>query len=419
MIWIVSALALLALLGLLYIQFNWLEGMIRIREERFNEQTREVMQEVVHAFDQNIAGRISVDQVIMHQDPQEEQWLGSTVWLLMDSLLQVANLQTPFEFGLQSCKSKQFQYFSDPDQEGAILEGAQEKLGSCTWMSSNGQVDHLHLYAIYPRKSSFILGQLSGAIASALCFVLIIGGAFAYALRTIFRQRKLSEMKNDFVNNLTHEFKTPIASITLAARTLRRLPGLRESGKAQDYIDLIDQEGKRLENHVDKVLQMAAIDSGNFALDRQALDIHHLLEEVIHSLQLQLEQQKVKIHTGFAAEISTLQADRLHLFNVFYNLLDNALKYCGPGFLLQIRTQVQDKHLRIEVEDDGPGIRPEIQDHIFEPFFRPASGNLHKTKGFGLGLHYVRRLVEAHGGTVSLQSRPGQGCTFSLNFPLS
>lgn len=419
MIWIVSTLALLALLGLLFIQFSWLQGMIKIREEHFNEQTHEVMEEVVASFDHHIGRRIDMEQLVLHQDPHEKELLGAAVWALMDSLLENAKLQIPFEFGLQSCKSEQFQYFSDVNQREDILNGEQEKLSSCIWTSRSGQLDHLHLYTIYPRKSSFILRQLSGAIASAIFFVLIIGGAFVYALRTIFRQRKLSEMKNDFVNNLTHEFKTPIASITLAARTLRRLPALQESGKAQDYIDLIDQEGKRLENHVDKVLQMAAIDAGNFALDRQELDIHNLLGEVIHSLQLQFEQQAVKIRTGFTAGITTLSGDRLHLFNVFYNLLDNALKYCGRGFQLQIRTQLQENQLRVEVEDNGPGIRPEVQGQIFEPFFRPSSGNLHKTKGFGLGLHYVRRLVEAHGGTVSLQSKPGRGCTFSLNFPLS
>ena len=416
-IWIVSTLALLALVGLLFIQFSWLQGMFKVQEERFDAQIQVVMQAVGSEFDASYDKQTLVHNLIDDPDELGKQQLGAEVRRLLDSVLHTKDLQMEFEFGLQSCKTNQFQFFSNPLLEENILAGAQTKLGSCAVRTENGKDDHLHLYTIYPRKSSFFLKQSSGAIASALLFILVLGGAFVYTVITLLRQRKLSEMKSDFVNNLTHEFKTPIASITLAARTLKRLQEVSGSDKALNYVNLIDQEGKRLENHVDKVLQMATIDSGNFSLDRQRVNVPTLIREVLSSLRLQLERQQASVVTHFDDEASVIEADRVHLFNILYNLLDNAIKYCGQALRLELSIRQAPDHLSIEIQDNGPGIPLEIRERVFTQFYRPPSGNVHKVKGFGLGLYYVRRLVEAHGGTVSVSSQANQGSTFFLNFP--
>lgn len=413
----VIALVFLCLSGLSFIQFNWLQGAKVIREEKIQERLNKVMESFKTTLDLQLAENGSfISLTKPNQYAFTDHFISSTQFLI-DSILHAENLDMPFEFGMSSCKTENYKWFSKPESEMEIRQGSQVKLGNCSFVVENGVDDHLHLFAIFPQRERLIFREMSLAIGSSILFMLLLAGAFAYTLFTIFRQKKLSEMKNDFINNLTHEFKTPIASISLAARTLKRLPPIGQSGKAMNYVNLIDQEGKRLENHIDKVLQMASMDSGSFALDKQEVNMHETIAKVKESLSLFLEKKGGEINLGLSAERPLIIADAMHLFNMLYNLVDNAIKYNNQRPQIFIDSKNTGEGLRISVRDNGIGMSKEVQEQVFNRFYRQKMGDARNVKGFGLGLAYVKRMMAAHGGRIELQSQPDQGTTFNLIFP--
>lgn len=415
---LIIGLVLLSLLGLSVIQFSWLQGAKVIQEEKIQEQLTMVMEKFKISFDDS---QMVIDQQFegnkSYGDNSYKTNFTTAIKSLMDSILSAENFKMDFEFGLTTCKSDDYSYFSNPLLEAEIKKGSEIKLGDCSFLSNSGTKDHLHFFAIFPQKEQLIFREMSLAIGSSILFMLLLAGAFCYTLFTIFQQKKLSEMKNDFINNLSHEFKTPIASISLAAKTLQRLAPVRESNKALNYIHLIDQEGKRLENHIDKVLQMATIDSGNFALDKQEVNIHEVIEKVKKSLSLILEKSGGEINLRLQALRPNIYADAIHLFNILYNLVDNAIKYNNNKPLIFVDCSETDEGLKISISDNGIGMSREVQQQAFDRFYRRKTGNVHDVKGFGLGLAYVKKMMEAHQGRIELDSQPGRGSTFSLIFP--
>jgi len=336
---------------------------------------------------------------------------------LIDSVLRKSSLRMPFAYGFSSCKSQDVAWFNKPQLEDEIREGCTFKLEHSQFANHAGGSDHLHFYLTFPQKDRLIFREMSLAVGSSILFMLLLIGTFLYTIRIIFRQKKLSAMKNDFINNLSHEFKTPIASISLAARTLNQLEEVGASAKARSYLNLIHQEGKRLENHVDKVLQMATLDAGTFQLDLQDLDLHEVIERVRHSFSVILEKQGGTISLALDAPDPTIAADRTHVFNVLYNVIDNALKYHDGEPQVHISTTATPEGLQLCIADNGIGMSKDTQQHIFERFYRQSSGDIHNVKGFGLGLAYVKHMMEAHRGSIRLESALGRGTRFFLSFP--
>ncbi|MEQ9009299.1 MAG: HAMP domain-containing sensor histidine kinase [Ekhidna sp.] len=221
------------------------------------------------------------------------------------------------------------------------------------------------------------------------------------------------------MNNLTHEIKTPIASISLATSMLKNENNPLDEDKKSNYLNLIDLESKRLEGQVDKVLQIAMIDSGNFTLEKQQLDVHEVIGQVIESVKLMVSKRNGNISLRLNATKPTVFADRTHLLNIIYNLIDNALKYTVDVPEIAISTSDHPQGIEISIKDNGIGIGEEIQSYIFDKFYRAESGNIQNAKGFGLGLSYVKKIIEEHKGTIALQSKLNQGSEFRLYFPFS
>ena len=242
---------------------------------------------------------------------------------------------------------------------------------------------------------------------------------FAYTLMVIQRQKKLSTIKNEFINNLTHEFKTPIASISLAANMLRNNDASIDDKKRLNYLGLIDHESKRLEGQVDKVLQIAMVDSGNFSLEKKQLNIHDIIHRVVDSMSLVVNERKGNIKLYLGANKADVMADETHLVNIIYNLVDNALKYTTDVPEIAISTSDTEDGIQISIKDNGIGIGEEIQKYIFDKFYRAETGDVHNVKGFGLGLSYVKKIIEAHKGKINLTSQINQGSEFRLYFPIS
>jgi two-component system phosphate regulon sensor histidine kinase PhoR len=241
---------------------------------------------------------------------------------------------------------------------------------------------------------------------------------FGYSLAIIIRQKRLSEVKTDFINNMTHELKTPISTISLSSEMLMRIDLNEDPEKIRKYAGIIYKENKRLENQVERVLNVAKLDKDKVVLNKENFDVHELLAEVKENFEFNQLNQGGKIELNCAAENYKIQADPVHLTNVVYNLLDNAVKYCSIIPQIVLYTRNEKNLLVIEITDNGIGMKREDLKQIFEKFYRVPTGNIHNVKGFGLGLYYVKLIIEAHQGKIEVKSTLNKGTTFIIYLPI-
>ena len=275
--------------------------------------------------------------------------------------------------------------------------------------------DFLLLY--FPQQSKYNLQSLWVMMMVSLVLVLVIIAAFSYSVFTIIRQRKLSELKNDFINNMTHEFKTPISTISLACQALSDKDIPRSNEMYTDYIQIIGDENHRLGEMAEKILQTAILEKGSLHLRPETIDIHMLIADAIHKIAIQIEIRDGVISQSLKAQHPLIKADKVHLSNVIFNLLDNANKYSPRKPQIMVSTADADNGVYIRVHDKGMGISKANLKRIFEKLYRVPTGDVHNVKGFGLGLSYVKFIAEKHGGTISVESEPGKGSTFTLFLP--
>lgn len=277
------------------------------------------------------------------------------------------------------------------------------------------QPEYLMIY--FPNKKRYLIAQMWGMHLVSILFVIIIISSFAYTINTVIKQKKLSEMKNDFINNMTHEFKTPISTISLACEALNDNDVKKSREMYNAYINIISEENKRLGSMAEKVLQTAVIEKGRLKLVKENIDVHEIISSVIKNINLQVEKKEGFINTEFLAKSSVINADKIHITNVIYNLLDNANKYTPEKPIITISTENIDNGIIIAVEDNGVGISKANQKKIFDDLYRVPTGNIHDVKGFGLGLSYVKAIVIKHGGSVSVESELNKGTKFKVFLP--
>jgi two-component system phosphate regulon sensor histidine kinase PhoR len=247
--------------------------------------------------------------------------------------------------------------------------------------------------------------------------ILIIIYSFSYTIFTIFRQKKLSEIKNDFVNNMTHEIKTPIATISLACEVLNDKDVKKSEDLFANYINMIKHENKRLETLVEHILQTATLEKGQLILRKEELDIHAIISTAVNNVGFHVMQKSGRIIENLNAANPIIRADKVHITNLIYNLLDNANKYSPEKPKIVISTENSNNGLIIKVADNGIGISKANQKKIFEKFSRIATGNVHDVKGFGLGLSYVKAIVDKHQGKISIESELKKGSVFIVYLP--
>lgn len=241
---------------------------------------------------------------------------------------------------------------------------------------------------------------------------------FVFTLNVILKQKRLSEVKTDFINNMTHELKTPISTIGLSSELLLRGDFKEDPDRLHRYAEIIYKENKRLENQVERVLNVAKLDREKLTLKKESCSIHDLILEAKESFDINQTDKGGEIELLLDAQRETLMVDEVHITNVIYNLLDNAVKYCNTVPHIDVRTWDDGQFFYLTITDNGIGIKREDLKMIFDKFYRVPTGNLHDVKGFGLGLYYVKLIVEEHGGTIQVKSQLGKGTTFSLKFPL-
>jgi len=279
-----------------------------------------------------------------------------------------------------------------------------------------GSPVYLSLY--FPNENAFILKSMWMMLAISAVFVLIIIFAFYYSISTIFKQKKLSIIKNDFINNMTHELKTPISTISLACEALNDDEIASSKETKNRFVNMINDENKRLGVLVENVLQSAVIDKGELKLQTERFNIHDVIDKAVKNVKIQVEKKGGQIKVSKSASNVFVNADKVHITNVVYNLLDNANKYTSAEPSIEIFTEDIVGGIVVKVKDNGIGVSKENQKKIFEKLYRVPTGNVHDVKGFGLGLSYVKAIVEKHNGSINVESSLGKGSTFILTIPI-
>ena len=277
-----------------------------------------------------------------------------------------------------------------------------------------GQQD---LVVYFPDQKMFLFQQTAALFVASFLLMTIVVFGFVYAVGTIFRQQRFASSLTSFINNMTHEFKTPISTISLAAEAMSSSVDVADQKRLTRYTQIIRDENSRMREQVEKILQMSVLERGEYELNLDEVDVHETIRTAIANIALQVEKRGGQIISDLSASVAKIKADALHLANIIHNLLDNANKYTPQSPQITVSTRSDTQGIRIQVADNGIGLRSEDQKRIFEKYFRVSTGNVHDVKGFGLGLSYVRMMVEAHGGRVEVRSEINRGATFEVFLP--
>jgi len=328
----------------------------------------------------------------------------------------------PFEFavsdnsitGNQIQSDNFFKFFSDSANNTNIAIPLE--------INNSGVVDNItkeeFLVVIVPHQSAIVFKEIFWFIMGTILFTIIITTAFFLTIRTLLAQKKISEIKTDFINNMTHEFKTPIATISLAIDALKNEKVIADPTKSEYFISVIKSENKRMNKQVESILQASLLDNKEIQLNRKLISAHQLIQQAVDNSMLSLQEKNGKIATNLEASSDVIFADELHFSNIINNILDNAIKYSKPeGVTIKLYTESKGKDIKIVISDDGIGMSKDTIKQIFEKFYRAHTGNIHNVKGFGLGLSYVKSVVEAHKGTIKVESNLGVGSRFTILLP--
>ena len=269
----------------------------------------------------------------------------------------------------------------------------------------------------FPGRNVYLLQQLWPVLLASLVFIILIAAGFISTVRTIMKQQRLADLMVDFINNMTHEFKTPLSTVALANEAISRPDVVRHTVKVLKYSGMIADETLRMKKQVDRILDMSQLEEGDFELSLDDVDMHELVRTAARNFTLQVESRGGTLTLDLQADVHTLRGDAMHLAIIIHNLLDNANKYSPAAPAIEVSSRNEGRWLVIKVADHGVGIAPDHVKKVFDKYYRVPTGNLHAVKGFGIGLSYVKLLVAVHRGEVSLKSQPGVGTEVTLRFP--
>lgn len=341
--------------------------------------------------------------------------------VLLDTLLSLElhdrGIDLPYHYGITQKNSDLVRIRNTSDEE-ALKEIRDSELSANLFPMDLQEKDY-HLSIHFPKQRNYLMKQALIPLTSSGILMLVIIGCFAYAIMVILRQKKLSEIKNDFINNMTHEFKTPIATVSLATEALQDDDLKSNTAFVDRYVQVIKEENRRLELQVEKVLQIATLDKKDFRLKFETLDIHDIIQKALTNINIMVEKREGQITSQLLASNSRIEADKVHLTNIIYNLLDNANKYSPDAPQIHIRTENISTGVILKISDHGIGMAKEAVEKIFDKFYRVSTGNVHDVKGFGLGLSYVKSVIDMHHGNISVKSEPGKGSTFKIYLPFT
>ena len=410
-------LASLCIVGITITQIYWVRRAFDLKEAEFERTVNTALYNVAQQIFEinktpspanNPVKQLSTNYFIVMVNSEID---ASLLEYLLRNEFERRNIVADFEYGVYDCNNERMVY-----GDYVPLQTAKEKITSKKLPKWANQGYYFGVQ--FPNRAGHITNQMGIWSFSSIVLLLVIV-FFTYTLFVILKQRRLSEIQKDFINNMTHEFKTPIATIAVSTEVLKDPNIVNQPERLLNYTAIIEKENTRLKQQVERVLQMARLDKEDMGLKKEPVDVHHLIQDSLRHTSMPLHEKSGNITVELGAIAHQLQADKLHLTNAFNNLFDNAIKYCKTIPEIIVRTSNQQRGIVVEVQDNGIGIGQENQKRVFQKFYRVPTGNVHDVKGFGLGLNYVKTVVEAHKGRISLQSELGKGCMFKIYLPLS
>ncbi len=401
-----------AIIGIIVIQIYWMQKAWNIKEKQFNQ--------TIFIGLQNVAEKLSTYSQTEPPNENPVNQLSSNYFVVnTDCIIDVnvldyylrtefdkLNIDTDYEYAVYDCHNDKMVYGNY-----VSIKGKDNSIEMTTNMPKYSE--YVYYFGVnFPSKTNSLTGDMGlWIIFSAILLVSVI--FFSYAIFIILRQKRLSELQKDFINNMTHEFKTPISSINISADVISNPEIVNDPERLQNYGGIIKQENQRLNNQVEKVLQIARIEKLGFELKKESVELNEIIREVTNNSKTN-NANSVKIEAHLDENIPEIFADGLHLTNIFYNLIDNAVKYSLGYPEIIIRTKLKGKVALVTVQDNGPGISKEFQKKVFQKFFRIPTGNIHNVKGFGLGLYYVKNICQSHRWKIWLESGTNKGSTFVI-----
>ena len=405
-------LSVLSIIGILAVQAVWVRNAYALRERQFRQSAFIALQDVadevaqLNQFTLNryAVTQLSADYFIVNTDAPIDP---ATLETFIQQSLQQHNLITDYEYGIYNCETDRMVY-------GAYISTSRLSPAKSATQPKNLPKFPRYTYYFgirFPNQSGFVAGQLSGWLWSTVAVLLVVV-FFGYTLIVVLKQRRLTEVQRDFINNITHELQTPVSTIRIAADVLQSDNIIQQPDRLKQYARVLGEESQRLQKQVNNVLQLARSERTGFVLDKTDVDIHDLMRTAANAFG-----PSVKL--DLMAPNAIIQADRYHLETALNNLIDNALKYCDALPEVWLHTYIEQEQLIWSITDNGIGITPEHQKAIFKQFYRVPSGHTHTVNGFGLGLYYVAQVVQAHGWHLTLTSQPGTGSLFQIACPLN
>lgn len=408
-------LSTIAFLGLIATQYFWISNALRLSRYQFDHRLTLCLNEI----STEINGRLSSYNGCMHTScaKYKEHYRAITDVLddenireIIEKKISAYDLDPHYEFILSTKKDNS----KNPDD--GIFSSPLALKPHETCLDFKKENFYLKLY--FPQKNAFLLGKMMFWIVLSFVFILVMVALFCCIVYATISQKKLNQIKDDFIDNMTHEFKTPISTIVLASGSLAKVTGDTPMEKVKKYGEIISEEANRLKTQTEYILEIAKLD-----MDRRcrssykAININDLVREYVYSFERMVHEKSVKVRIHLDENVKLIDGDSFLLRVLFSNLFENAVKYSYDEVCITVRTFDTNGAVTVEIQDDGIGIAKDDLKYIFEKFFRCHTGDRHDVKGFGLGLHYVGKIVDDHNGTIRIESEKGKGTTFIITFP--
>lgn len=408
------AISSLALVIVLIIQVNWIIETAKVKEELFTEKANIVLSKVTE--------QLSSDKETVRTMGNEEQASRSIV--INSCKTTEVCISNPEIDKINKLFRQNMNYYNfyidysfvvvkEPLFTGKPKTGFKNNIYRKRLdeiASQNG----LELVLIFPDKEQFILQEMGTPFVASVILIIVVLIMFWRTVMSLMKEKKISEHTTDFLNNMTHEFKTPLTNIALAGKMIVKETTLKNEEKIKHYSGIILEENEKLRLQVEQVLSMTALERGEIPLQKTELDVHQLICDCTKAICIQIENKQGLLKTELKAERSIILGDKTHLANALCNLVDNAIKYCEGKPEVKIETVNNGDNIMIIVSDNGIGIEHNYHHQVFDKFFRVPTGNIHDVKGFGLGLAYIKKIIEMHGGGIELQSEKNEGATFII-----
>ncbi|MFY1045046.1 sensor histidine kinase [Chryseobacterium sp. GP-SGM7] len=407
---IIISLGLVAIIGILIAQLLWTKQAYNLEDRKFNQKVNIALMEVVEkmtegktSFTENPVQIIANDYYVVNIN---NEFHPAVLEHYLKTEFTRFQINTDYVYALYNCHSDQMVY-------GKYMTQHQEEPSEKVIRFPKHK-DLVYYFSIrFPDKTTYLISSLRFwyLLTFALIIILLV---YVYSIYTIIQQKKFSELQRDFINNMTHEFKTPLSSILLASESLNKQQIVQENSKLQTYTSIIINQSHKLNNHIEKILNLAKNDASGLSLKPQKIILLPLIQEIAENIKQKNENVSIKINID---EKASIFADEFHFTNIVYNLLDNSIKYCETDPEILVTSEKDSKNLYLKFKDNGIGIPVKSINHIFDKFYRVNTNKSDEINGFGLGLFYVKKIVQQHHWKISAENNPDKGITITLLFP--